>query len=198
MEETQVTNDAPLPPSIPPPPAPVEVYAVFAGVIEQATIQRIFAGLGAAMANKVQRVHLLFQSTGGTVADGVCLYNFLHRLPIEICLYNVGTVASVGALVFLGAKVRNTSASATFMLHRTQASPMGATAERLQAITKSVALDDQRTEEILRQHLVMPDDVWEVHKTADLWLSAEEAVKYGLATKIAEFAPPFGSQVYNI
>jgi hypothetical protein len=71
LEETQVTNDAPLPPSIPPQPAPVEAYAVFAGVIEQATIQRIFAGLGAAMANKVQRVHLLFQSTGGTVADGL-------------------------------------------------------------------------------------------------------------------------------
>jgi ATP-dependent protease ClpP protease subunit len=61
-----------------------------------------------------------------------------------------------------------------------------------------VALDDQRTETILRHHLKMPDDLWEVHKSADLWLSAEEAVKYGLATDIAEFAPPFGSQVFNV
>jgi ATP-dependent Clp protease protease subunit len=194
-----MTNDAaPVPPSMPQQSASVDVYAAFVGAIDQATVQRIFSGLGSVMANKMQRVHLLFQSTGGTVADGVCLYNFLHRLPIEICLYNVGTVASIGALAFLGAKVRNASASATFMLHRTQISPTGATAERLQAITKNVALDDQRTEAILRYHLKMPDDLWEVHKTADLWLSAEEAVKYGLATKIAEFAPPFGSQVFNV
>jgi ClpP protease-like protein len=78
----------------------------FVGTIDQASFQRVIAGIAAAMANKVQEVHLLFQSTGGTVADGICLYNFLHRLPVEISLYNVGTVASIGALAYLGAKIR--------------------------------------------------------------------------------------------
>jgi len=179
-------------------PQTPEVFAAFVGTIDQASVQRIVAGLGAVMANKVQRVHLLFQSTGGTVADGICLYNFLHRLPVEISLYNIGTVASIGALAYLGAKIRKTSPSATFMLHRTQVSSVGATAERLQAFAKNVTLDDARTETILRARLKLPDDLWEIHKVADLWLSAEEAVKYGLATEMGEFAPPFGTQIFNV
>jgi ATP-dependent Clp protease, protease subunit len=193
-----MTNGVISTPATPQPQMPAEVFAAFVGTIDQASVQRIIAGLGAAMANKVQRVHLLFQSTGGTVADGICLYNFLHRLPVEISLYNIGTVASIGALAYLGAKIRKTSSSATFMLHRTQISPLGATAERLQAFAKNVTLDDARTETILRARLRLLDDLWEIHKVADLWLSAEEAVKYGLATEMGEFAPPFGTQIFNV
>ena len=194
-----MTNGVPLPsappaPPVTPPAQPPEVFATFAGIIDQTAVQRIFFGISGAMASKVTRIHLLFQSTGGTVSDGVCLYNYLHRLPIEISLYNVGTVASVATLVYLGAKSRMTSASATFMLHRTQVSPQGATAERLQAFAKNVTLDDVRTEAILRDRLKLPDDLWDVHRVADLWLSAEEAVKYGLATEIGEF----GTQIFNV
>jgi ATP-dependent Clp protease protease subunit len=164
----------------------------------QMAVQRTLAGGALATQNHVRKIHLLFQSTGGAVADGVCLYNYLHSLPIEISLYNIGTVASIAALAYLGAKVRKASASATFMLHRTQASPVAATAERLQAIGKSVALDDQRTEAILKKHLQLSDELWEVHKVADLWLSADEALKYGLATEIAEFSPLLGTQIFNL
>jgi len=191
-------TNGPITPPTPQPQMPAELFAAFVGIIDQASVQRIIAGLGAAMANKVQRVHLLFQSTGGTVGDGIRLYNFLYRLPVEISLYNIGTVASIGALAYLGAKIRKTSPSATFMLHRTQVSPGGATEERLQALAKNVTLDDARTETILRARLKLPNDLWEMHKVADLWLSAEEAVKYGLATEIGEFAPPFGSQIFNV
>jgi ATP-dependent Clp protease protease subunit len=180
------------------PATSTDVFAIFVGTIDQPALQRIFNGLAVATANKVPQLHLLFQSTGGTVADGVCLYNFLRHLPVEISLYNVGTVASIGAIAYLGAKTRKASASATFMLHRTHIGHPSARAEQLQAMGKSVALDDQRTEAILRQHLKMPDELWDVHRTADLWLSAEEAVKYGLATAIAEFSPPFGAQVFNV
>jgi ATP-dependent Clp protease protease subunit len=187
---TNGVNQAPL--------LPTEVFATFVGLIDQSALQRIFVGLTLAMTNKVQRVHLLFQTTGGTVGDGVCLYNYLRSLPIEISLYNVGTVASIGTLAYLGAKVRKTSTSGTFMLHRTQAGAQGITAQRLQAVGKSISLDDQRTEAILRERLNLPDEMWEVHRVADLWLSAEEALRCGLATEIADFAPLLGSQVFNI
>jgi ATP-dependent Clp protease protease subunit len=59
-------------------------------------------------------------------------------------------------------------------------------------------LDDQPTERILRAHLTLPNELWDVHKVADLWLSAEEAVKYGLATEIADFAPPKGMQLFSV
>ena len=175
-----------------------EVCAAFAGQVDQPAVQRIFQGLGAAMNNNIAHVHMLFQSSGGYIGDGICLYNFFKTLPIDLTLYNVGNVCSAGVTAYLGAKERKASAHAAFMVHRTQSPGQPASAERLHAITQSVLLDDERTEAILRQHVTLPDDKWAVHKIADLWLSADEAVKAHLATGIGEFSPPPGQQVYVI
>lgn len=178
-------------------PVTNSVYAVFAGPIDQAAVQRIFAGITTATANKIESIHLLFQSYGGTVSDGVCLYNFFRSLPLNLILYNVGNVSSAATIAFLGANKRKTSAYATFMIHRTQSPAQAATAERLHAITHSVIADDERTEAILRSGLTLTEDQWAVHKSADLWLTAKEAVTCGLA-EIEEFAPPAQTVIFNI
>ena len=143
-------------------------------------------------------IHMLFQTAGGFIGDGVCLYNFFRTLPVELTLYNVGSVCSAGVIAYLGAQKRKTSAHAAFMVHRTQSPAQPATAQRLQAIANSVAIDDDRTEAILRKHVTLSDDKWAVHGVADLWLSAADAVASGLATEIGEFAPPLGNQVFIV
>ena len=52
---------------------PAEAYAVFSDNINQDSVKRVFNGLAGAMANKIAHVHLLFQSSGGFVGDGICL-----------------------------------------------------------------------------------------------------------------------------
>jgi hypothetical protein len=44
---------------------------------------------------------LLFQTTGGIVGDGICMYSILRTAPIVFHLYNVGSVA----VVLLGANL---------------------------------------------------------------------------------------------
>lgn len=173
------------------------VYATFAGPIDQTAVQRVFNGVAAGMANKVEAIHMLFQSFGGSVGDGVCLYNYFRSLPLDLTLYNVGNISSAATVAFLGAKRRKTSAYATFMVHKAQSPGMPATAERLHAIAHSVVVDDQRLEAILRQDLRLTDDQWAVHRVADLWLTAQEAADCGLA-ELGEFAPPPGTQIYNV
>jgi ATP-dependent Clp protease protease subunit len=181
---------------VPTPPASV-VYAIFAGFIDQSAVQRIFQGVCAAITNRIQHIHLLFQSYGGTVGDGVCLYNFFRGLPIGLTLYNVGNVSSAAVIAYLGAHERKTSAYATFMVHRTQSPQQAASAERLHAIAHSVVADDERTEAILRQHLTLSEDQWAIHRTAELWFTAKEAELCGLA-EIGEFAPPLGSMLFQV
>jgi ATP-dependent protease ClpP protease subunit len=55
-----------------------------------------------------KRLHILFQSSGGTIVDSVFLYGFLKSCPVEITIYNCGSVQSGGAIAFLGAKRRIT------------------------------------------------------------------------------------------
>jgi ATP-dependent Clp protease protease subunit len=148
--------------------------------------------------NAVQRVHLVFQSTGGVIGDGICLYNLFKAAPFELAIYNIGSVQSVGVVAFLGAKHRKASPQATFMIHRSYASPLAATSERLQATVRGLILDDERCERILRDHINLDDEQWTTHNVADLWLSAEEARKAGVLTEIGNFAPPKGAQLFSV
>jgi ATP-dependent protease ClpP protease subunit len=44
----------------------------------------------------------------------------------------------------------------------------------------------------------MPRNKWAHFDHNDLWFSAEEAVQFGIADEIAEFAPPVGTKLYNL
>jgi ATP-dependent Clp protease protease subunit len=180
------------------PVLPETVYGVFCGGVEQATAQKIVNSLAIAMGGKVKHVHLVFQSAGGYVGDGVFLYNFFRSIPIKLTLYNVGQISSAGVTAYLGAKIRKTSKSATFMLHRCVNSPQFATATKLQRVAETLVLDDKRTDEIVRNHVKLPPELVTELQYHDLYLSGEEAVKFGLADGFDEFAPPAGTHVFNI
>lgn len=177
---------------------PAEIYAVYCGAIDQAHSQKAVAALTIAMGMKSKHVHLLFQSAGGYVGDGVFLYNLLRSIPIETTLYNAGQISSAGVIAYLGATHRKTTRSATFMIHRSTNSPQFATSTKLGHISKTLVLDDQRTEDIVRAHVNLPNDLWDAMHHHDVYVSGEEAVQFGIATEIGEFSPPAGVQVFNL
>ena len=163
-----------------------------------ANSQKVVAGLTVAMANNVRHVHLLFQSAGGYIADGVFLYNLFRSVPIELTLYNCGQISSAGVTAYLGARNRKTTTNATFMFHRCTNTTQFATAAKLTHLAKSLVLDDQRTEDIVKQHVKFPPELWEELNYHDVYASGEEGVKFGIADAIGEFAPPAGTQVFNL
>ena len=81
---------------------PKTVYATFVGPIDQMSLSRIFQNFGGAVTGKVETVHLLFQSTGGMIGDGISLYNFFIGLPLSLHIYNTGSVQSNRCLGFMG------------------------------------------------------------------------------------------------
>lgn len=177
---------------------PTEVYAIYCGGIDQVNAQRAVNSLTIAIGGKVKHVHLLFQSAGGYVGDGVFLYNLLRSIPIETTLYNVGQVSSAGVVAYLGARHRKTTKTAIFMLHRSTNSPQFATATKLGHISKTLVLDDERTETIIRAHVKFPKEIWDAMVHHDVYVSGEDAVKFGIADEVGEFSPPPGVQVFNL
>ena len=82
-------------------PAPHDVYAVFVDDINQANTSRIVNGITGAMAAGNKHAHVMFQSWGGFVGDGVMLYNFFRSLTaLDISLYNAGQVASAAVIAY--------------------------------------------------------------------------------------------------
>lgn len=143
-------------------------------------------------------VHLLMHTRGGSITDGICLYNLFKMLPFDLTVYNVGGIQSIGVIAFLGAKRRIVNPNATFLIHRASISPQAANGKRLQSLAESISIDDANIESILREHLQISDDLWRRLDHEDLFISAAQAVEYGIAHEIGAYSAPRGSSIYSI
>lgn len=177
---------------------PEVVYGVFCNGINQDTAQKLASTFGIASNGGVKHIHLLWQSAGGTVGDGMFLYNLFKSLPMELTLYNAGQVSSAAAIAYLGAKGRKVSTGASFMFHRSTQTPQVATVANMAAVVKNLTLDDERTEAVLRNHVKFPDELWTLFEHHDVYLTANEAVEYGVAHEISDFSVPADAKLFSL
>jgi ATP-dependent Clp protease protease subunit len=177
-----------------------DVYAIFCGPIEQGVLARFFKSLVdmTTAREEAKHFHIMFQSTGGTVGDCVCLHNLFLHFPRVLTLYNSGTIQSGAVTAYLGASNRKASAHSQFMIHRAHCTAQFASIARLESTAVCLRMDDQRTEAILRSRTRLPEDIWTRMARGDVFLSGPEAVEYGLADEIAEFSPPHGQRIFQL
>ena len=174
-------------------------YYTLSGDVNSEMVQRVFEAAANMSADGVATAHLLLQSHGGFISDGICLYNFLANLPVRFVTYNAGAVASIAVIVFLAGQERRASSTARFMLHKSHASPpVCAGPEALEIIADGLKADDRRTESILRRFVQLTDAQRAVHAHSDLHLTAEAAMQAGLIDAVADFAPPPGARIVCI
>jgi ATP-dependent Clp protease, protease subunit len=62
-------------------------------------------------------IHLLLSTPGGGVDDGIAIYNVLRGLPVPLITHNVGSVNSIGNVIFLAGSRRIACPHATFLYH---------------------------------------------------------------------------------
>lgn len=154
--------------------------------------------LDIASQNDVQELHLLFQSTGGMVGDGVSLHNYLRAYPVDLHIYNTGAVSSIAVHGYLGAKHRYTSATGTFMIHKSTMNQQGAIGiTKLRALADALHIEDVRSEAVLREFTNIPEDKWALHAVQDVMFNATDAVQYGIAHAIREWQVPAGGNIFN-
>ena len=178
---------------------PRDGYFTLAGDVNSDMVRRVFDALARMSADGLTTAHVLLQSNGGYVSDGICLYNTLSRAPIDFVMYNGGAVASIAVTLFLAGKTRVASDTARFMLHKSHATaPSGARPDALKIIADGLMADDRRTETILRRHVTLTQSMWEVHAYSDLHLAAPDALETGLIHRIGDFAPPRGVVIGSI
>src|SRR5262249_22055454 len=95
-----------------------EIFTTLAGPVDFQLTQRVFQGAATVVNGGVKRLHLLIQSPGGGVSEGIALYHSRGTLPLELVTYNGGGLYSIAVLVYLAGKVRKVSAAAVFGIHK--------------------------------------------------------------------------------
>ncbi len=174
-------------------------WFTLSGDVNSDMVRRVFDAVADMTEDRITTAHILIQSNGGYVSDGICLYNYLSKLPIRICTYNAGAVASIAVILFLAGEERYASDTARFMVHKSHASaPHGARPDALRIIVEGLQADDARTEQILREHVQLSPEHWRIHEYSDLHLTASEGLKVGMIEEVKDFVPPRGQRVANI
>jgi ATP-dependent Clp protease protease subunit len=176
-----------------------DAYFTLSGDVNSDMVHRVFEAVSHMTEDGVQTAHVLLQSNGGYVSDGLCLYNFLANGPVKFIMYNGGAVASIAVILFLCGKERYASETARFMVHKSHATASpGARPDALNIIVEGLRADDARTEAVLRKHVILTPEQWATHQYSDLHLNSRDARIAHLITDIIDFAPPQGARLHNI
>ncbi|MFD2367802.1 ATP-dependent Clp protease proteolytic subunit [Pseudoduganella sp. GCM10020061] len=176
-----------------------EAWYTLSGDVNSDMVHRVFEAIAEMTEDGIETAHILLQSNGGYVSDGLCLYNYMANAPIEFVMYNGGAVASIACTVYLSGTRRYCSSTARFMVHKSHATASpGSRPDALNIIVEGLRADDARTEQILRSKIELTPEQWAIHQYSDLHLNSSDAKVAGMVHDIRDFAPPKGKRVRNI
>ncbi len=130
-------------------------------------------------------VSLYVNSPGGSVTAGLAIYDTMQYIKCPVSTICVGQAASMGAVLLAGgtAGKRIALPSARIMIHQ----PWGGTkgqATDIEIQAREILRLRERLNEILCRHTGQPTEKVQVDTDRDRYMSADEAVAYGLVDKI--------------
>ena len=177
------------------------VYISFSAEINQTTTESLISTMGNLANLQVQQVYLLLSTPGGSVMNGVNLYNVLRGMPFELITHNVGSVNSVGNTVFLTGAKRYAVPSSTFMFHGVGITvPQNARLEEknLRERLEGILSDQRKIGDIISQHTSLSD-----REVADLFREAQTkdlnfAIEKGIIHEIRDVQIPKGCPVVSL
>lgn len=128
-------------------------------------------------------IKVIFFSPGGDLEVNNCLVDTIQLSKTPVIGVNVGMAASSGCFIYLACHKRYTFPTAEFLIHK------GAGRfEGTYDIVLSAILNYQRQVEELGEFVLsrtnIPQDIFDENFATDWYLSAKEAIEYGVAEKI--------------
>ena len=128
-------------------------------------------------------IKIIFFSPGGDLNVNNCLVDVITLSNTPVIGINAGMAASAGCFIYLACHERYTFPNASFLMHKGSGTFSGTYNEVIAAICEY-----QRQIEDLGEYVMsktkIPKEVFEENFGSDWYLSAEEAIKYGVATKV--------------
>lgn len=132
-------------------------------------------------------IHFYINSPGGSVTDGFAIYDTMHYVKCDVATYCLGMAASMGAFLLAGGTKGKRFAlpNSEVMIHQPSGGAKGQATE-IEIVAKQILRTKQRLNEILAANCGQPIEKVAADTERDNWLSAEEALEYGLVDKIIE------------
>ena len=130
-------------------------------------------------------IHFYINSPGGSVTDGFAIYDTMHYVKCDVATYCIGMAASMGAFLLAGGEKgkRFVLPNSEIMIHQPSGGAKGQATE-IEIVAKQILRTKERLNRILSENTGQPIEKVAEDTERDNWMSAEEALEYGLVDKI--------------
>ena len=138
-----------------------------------------------------REIQLYINSNGGNIVDGLAIYDTIRLMKSPVATICCGMAASMGAfLLSCGAKGRRFALPHSRILIHQPLIPLEQAAAQsqsaLQRMAESILKTRQELERIMAENASKPIEVMHADCERDNWMSAQEALEYGLIDKIID------------
>lgn len=155
------------------------------GPVTQEMAQRVCAQLVALAAASDEDIRIFVNSPGGHVESGDSIHDMIKFIKPKVWMIGSGWVASAGALIYVAApKERRVALPNTrFLLHQPSGGARGMASD-IEIAAREILKMNERLNAIFAEATGQPIEKIAEDTDRDYWLSAEDAKKYGLVSKI--------------
>ena len=131
--------------------------------------------------NPDQDIQFYINSPGGSVTAGMAIYDTMQYIKCDVSTICLGMAASMGAFLLAGGTKGKRFAlpNSTIMIHQPSGGAQGQATE-IQIVADHIAKTKRTLNEILAANTGQPLEVVEKDTDRDNYMSAEEALAYGL------------------
>ncbi len=132
-------------------------------------------------------IHLYINSPGGMVTAGLAIYDTMQYIKCDVSTICVGLAASMGAFLLAGgAKGKRLALpNSEIMIHQPSGGAKGQATE-IEIAAENILKTKKRLNEMLAANTGQPFEKVAADTERDYYMSAKEALEYGLVDKIIE------------
>lgn len=134
----------------------------------------------------VDAINVYINSYGGEVAEALAIYSALKRNKAKIHTYCDGFACSAATIIFAAGDERTVGSIALLMIHNCMSYLGYANSEEMRKAAEDNDKINQSSIEAYKKITNLSEDEIKEMMDAETWLTAEECLKYGFATDIAQ------------
>jgi len=137
--------------------------------------------------NPDKDIHFYINSPGGSVTAGMAIYDTMQFIKPSVSTLCIGQAASMGSFLLAAGEKgkRFCLPNSRVMIHQPSAGFRGQASD-IEIHAKEILYMKKRLNEMLAHHTGQPVETIERDTDRDNFLSAEDAVTYGLVDKVLE------------
>ncbi len=157
------------------------------GGIDFKSAQRVCERLLALSSESSDPILLVLSSPGGHVESGDMIHDMIKFVPAPVKILGTGWVASAGALIYSAAEKENRYSlpNTRFLLHEPRGG-VGGQATDVEIQAREIIKMRERLNKIFAAATGKSLEEIKKDTDRDFWMSAEEAMAYGLVGKIVK------------